>query len=262
MTSESRTVVITGAGTGVGEACVRQQAALGHNVVLIGRRLAPLEALAEETGGMVLAGDAASATEWEGFCTRILETYGRLDSLVCSAGGHDLGAATEMSEDDWQKAMRLNLDTAFYSARACLPHLIKQQGSIVMLGSLASFQAGGDICGYTTAKHAIVGLTRSLARDYGPKGVRVNCVCPGWIRTPMADEEMQPLMSHYNESLNDAYARVTQNVPLRRPASAEEIADVCAFLISSASAIITGSMIMADGGSHIVDTPTLAFEDL
>lgn len=262
MTSESRTVVITGAGTGVGEACVRQQAALGHNVVLIGRRRAPLEALAEEVGGLVLSGDAASATEWKGFCERILETYGRLDSLICSAGGHDLGAATEMSEDDWQKAMRLNLDTAFYSARACLPHLIKQQGSIVMLGSLASFQAGGDICGYTTAKHAIVGLTRSLARDYGPKGVRVNCVCPGWIRTPMADEEMQPLMSHYNESLDDAYARVTQNVPLRRPASAEEIADVCAFLISSASAIITGSMIMADGGSHIVDTPTLAFEDL
>ncbi|MGP9498278.1 SDR family NAD(P)-dependent oxidoreductase [Halomonas sp. AOP43-D1-4] len=262
MTSESRTVVITGAGTGVGEACVRQQAALGHNVVLIGRRREPLQALADEIGGLVLSGDAASSTEWKAFCERILETYGRLDSLICSAGGHDLGAATDMSEDDWQQAMRLNLDTAFYSARACLPHLIKQQGSIVMLGSLASFQAGGDICGYTTAKHAIVGLTRSLARDYGPKGVRVNCVCPGWIRTPMADEEMQPLMSHYNESLDDAYARVTQHVPLRRAASAEEIADVCAFLISPTSAIITGSMIMADGGSHIVDMPTLAFEGL
>lgn len=262
MNSEAKTIVITGAGTGVGEACARQQAALGHNVVLIGRREAPLKALAQEIGGLVLAGDAASATEWEGFCARILDTFGRIDSLIGSAGGHDLGAATEMSESDWQKAMRLNLDTAFYSARACLPHLIERQGAIVLLGSLASFQAGGDICGYTTAKHAIVGLTRSMARDYGPKGVRVNCVCPGWIRTPMADEEMQPLMAHYSESLEDAYTRVTQNVPLRRAASAAEIADVCAFLISAASAIITGSMIMADGGSHIVDTPTLAFEAL
>jgi len=262
MTSDNKTVVITGAGTGVGEACARQQAALGHNVVLIGRRKAPLEALAADTGGLVLAGDAASATEWEGFCQRILEAYGRIDSLICSAGGHGLGTATEMSDDDWHQSMRLNLDTAFYSARACLPHLIKQQGTMVLLGSLASFQAGGEVCGYTTAKHAIVGLTRSMARDFGPQGVRVNCVCPGWIRTPMADEEMQPLMAHYHESLDDAYARVTQHVPLRRPASAHEIAEVCNFLISPASAIITGSMIMADGGSHIVDTPTLAFEAL
>ncbi|WP_445620254.1 SDR family NAD(P)-dependent oxidoreductase [Kushneria sp. Sum13] len=262
MSAETRTIVITGAGTGVGEACARQQAALGHNVVLIGRRPAPLEALAEEIGGLVLAGDAASATEWTGFCERILETFGRIDSLICSAGGHDLGAATDMSEQDWQQAMRLNLDTAFYSARACLPHLIEQRGTLVLLGSLASFQAGGDICGYTTAKHALVGLTRSLARDYGQHGVRVNCVCPGWIRTPMADEEMQPLMAHYQESLDDAYARVTRHVPLRRAASAHEIAEVCAFLIGPASAIITGAMIMADGGSHIVDMPTLAFEAL
>ncbi|MGO3701041.1 MULTISPECIES: SDR family NAD(P)-dependent oxidoreductase [Halomonas] len=262
MTSETRTVVITGAGTGVGEACARQQATLGNNVVLIGRRREPLEALAEEIGAMVLSGDAASASEWKGFCERILKTFGRINSLICSAGGHDLGAATDMSDEDWQWAMRLNLDTAFYSARACLPHLIESEGTMVLLGSLASFQAGRDVCGYTTAKHALVGLTRSLARDYGPKGVRVNCVCPGWIRTPMADEEMQPLMAHYNESLDDAYARVTRDVPLRRAACAEEIAEICAFLVSPASAIITGAMIMADGGSHIVDIPTLAFEAL
>lgn len=262
MSTETKTIVITGAGTGVGEACARQQAALGHNVVLIGRRKTPLEALAADTGGLVLSGDAASASDWEGFCQRIIETYGRIDSLICSAGGHGLGTATEITDEDWQLSMRLNLDTAFYSARACLPHLMKQQGTMVLLGSLASFQAGGEVCGYTTAKHAIAGLTRSMARDFGPKGVRVNCVCPGWIRTPMADEEMQPLMAHYNESLDDAYTRVTQNVPLRRPASADEIAHICDFLIGPASAIITGSMIMADGGSHVVDMPTLAFEAL
>ncbi len=258
----SKTIVITGAGSGVGEACARQQAALGHHVVLIGRRQAPLEALADEIGGLALAGDAASAADWAMFCERILSTYGQIDSLICSAGGLWLGSVVDISEQDWQQSMRLNLDTAFYSARACLPYLIKTQGSIALLGSLASFQAGGDVCGYTTAKHALVGLTRSMARDFGARGVRVNCVCPGWIRTPMADEEMVPLMEHYGDTLDEAYTRVTQHVPLRRAASADEIADVCAFLISPAASIVTGTMLFADGGSHIVDTPTLAFEGL
>lgn len=158
--------------------------------------------------------------------------------------------------------MRSNLDSAFYSARACLPLLAQTRGSIVLLGSIASLAAGPQVCGYTTAKHALVGLTRSLARDYGPQGVRVNCVCPGWVRTPMADEEMQPFIEAHGDSLDAAYARVTQDVPLRRPATAEEIASVCDFLISDAASIITGANIVADGGSSIVDVPTLAYTQL
>ncbi|MHB0774914.1 SDR family NAD(P)-dependent oxidoreductase [Halomonas sp. WWR20] len=256
------TVVITGAGTGVGEACALQQAARGNHVVLIGRRTAPLERLAQRTGGLVLAGDAASADVWEGFIERIMKRYGRIDGLICCAGGHGLGTVTDITEEAWREAMHLNLDTAFFSARACLPALIEQRGSVVLLGSLASLAAGSEVCGYTTAKHALVGLSRSMARDYGPHGVRVNCVCPGWIRTPMADAEMQPLMERYQETLDDAYTRVTRDVPLRRPATAEEIAEVCNFLISPAASILTGTTLMADGGSSIVDVPTLAFDHM
>ena len=155
--------------------------------------------------------------------------------------------------------MRGNLHSAFHSARACLPLLIERRGSIVLLGSIASLAAGPGVCGYTTAKHALVGLNRSLARDFGPQGVRVNCVCPGWVRTPMADEEMQPLMQRYGEDLDAAYARVTADVPLRRPATADEIAALCRFLVSAEASIITGAVIAADGGSTIVDVPTLAY---
>ena len=116
-----------------------------------------------------------------------------------------------------------------------------------------------SVCGYTTAKHALLGLNRSLARDYGPRGVRVNAVCPGWVRTPMADQEMEPLMEFYGETLQQAYDRVCADVPLRRPASAEEIARVCRFLASSEASIITGATLVADGGSTIVDVPTLAY---
>ena len=188
--------------------------------------------------------------------------YGRLDVLLACAGGHGLGSATETRPSSWEAALRSNLDSAFYSARACLPLLIASAGNIVLLGSLASLAAGPDVCGYTTAKHALLGLNRSLARDYGPRGVRVNAVCPGWVTTPMADEEMQPLMNFHGETLQQAYARVCADVPLRRPASAEEIARVCRFLAGPDASIITGASVVADGGSSIVDVPTLAYARL
>lgn len=260
--TKPRTILITGAGTGIGEACARRLADEGHNLVLVGRRRQPLERVAAQTGGLVLVGDAASSEAWSGFIEQIRSRFGSLDALLACAGGHGLGTATETSEEGWQAAMRSNLDSAFYSARACLPLLIERRGSIVLLGSIASLAAGPQVCGYTTAKHALLGLNRSLARDYGPLGVRVNCVCPGWVRTPMADEEMQPLMQHFGEDLDAAYARVTADVPLRRPASAEEIASVCRFLISDEASIITGASIVADGGSSIVDVPTLVFDRL
>jgi NAD(P)-dependent dehydrogenase (short-subunit alcohol dehydrogenase family) len=260
--SEPKTIVITGAGTGIGEACAHRLADEGHNLVLIGRRRQPLEQVAAQTGGLVLVGDAASSASWSDFIDEIRARFGGIDALLACAGGLGQGAITETSDEAWQTAMRSNLDSAFQSARACLPLLIERRGSIVLLGSIASLAAGPQVCGYTAAKHALLGLNRSMARDYGPQGVRVNCVCPGWVRTPMADEEMQPLMEHFGEDLDAAYARVTADVPLRRPASAEEIANVCRFLISDEASIITGASIVADGGSSIVDVPTLVYDRL
>jgi meso-butanediol dehydrogenase / (S,S)-butanediol dehydrogenase / diacetyl reductase len=252
-------VVITGAGTGIGEACARLFAAQGARVALIGRRRAPLERVAAQTGGIVLEGDAASAADWERF-NAVLEAEGGIGSLIACAGGMGTGSALETGDKDWADAMRANLDTAFVSARACLPQLIARRGSIVLVASIASLAAGPQVCGYTTAKHALIGLMRSLARDFGPQGVRVNAVCPGWVRTPMADEEMLPFVERYGDTLDQAYARVCEDVPLRRAASAEEIAQVCGFLASEAASIVTGAVVVADGGASVVDVPTLAFE--
>ncbi|WNW11199.1 SDR family oxidoreductase [Pseudomonas sp. DTU_2021_1001937_2_SI_NGA_ILE_001] len=258
----TRTVLITGAGSGIGAACARRLAEDGVGLVLVGRRREALQQVAEQTGGLVLAGDAACPQTWNGFIEQVREHCGGLDALLACAGGHGLGSATQTSPATWEAALRSNLDSAFYSARACLPLLAERRGSIVLLGSIASLAAGPQVCGYTTAKHALLGLNRSLARDYGAQGVRVNCVCPGWVRTPMADEEMQLLMQHYAEDLDTAYARVTADVPLRRPALPEEIASLCRFLISDEASILTGTTLVADGGSSIVDVPTLAYTRL
>lgn len=259
----SRVVVITGGGTGIGAACARLLVKEGDQVFIVGRRREPLHALASEIGAYAVVGDAAKGASWQAdILPAILQQAGRIDCLIASAGGMGLGRITEVTDTQWQQALDSNLNSAFASARACLPELVKSGGNLLFVASIASLAAGPEVCGYVTAKHALIGLMRSIARDYGPHGVRANAVCPGWVTTPMADEEMQPLMTAHNLTLEQAYQHVCRDVPLRRPASAQEIALVCRFLCSTQASIITGATLVADGGSTIVDVPTLAFTSL
>jgi len=256
---KGKVALITGGGTGIGKACARRLASEGVKVAVMGRRGDLLEQVAREIDGLALTGDASNTLEMKKAVSQTKDRFGGVDFLISSAGGHGLGDVLATDDSEWQLSLDANLNTAFVAAREAMPCLIERKGAVVFISSIAALGAGPSVCGYTTAKHALIGLTRSLARDFGPSGVRVNCVCPGWVKTPMADEEMEPLMEQHNISLDQAYELVTRDVPLRRPASSEEIAAVCRFLISDDASIVTGAVLVADGGSTIVDVPTLAF---
>ncbi|MBF4562815.1 SDR family oxidoreductase [Microbacterium sp. VKM Ac-2870] len=259
------TAIITGGGTGIGRAIAARLVADGGNVVLVGRSSGPIEKTAEELGSRALAlvADAGERDAMDRVVEIARERFGAVDQLVANAGGHGFSAVADTDDAEWAASLHANLTTAFVTVRACLPALVESRGSIVIVSSIAGIAAGPDTAGYTTAKHALLGLTRSIARDYGPAGVRANALCPGWTVTPMADSEMR----HFAEAagiatIDEAYAEVTRNVPLRRPARAEEIASIARFLLSEEAAYVTGAVIVADGGAGAVDLPTIAFDGL
>jgi NAD(P)-dependent dehydrogenase (short-subunit alcohol dehydrogenase family) len=230
-------------------------------VTLAGRRKEPLERLADELGdaAATVTGDAAATEDANAMVAATIERFGRLDVLIANAGGHGHGMAAEIDDVAWQQAIASNLDTAFRAARAALPHLKETRGNIVFVSSIAGLYAGPEVAGYVTTKHALIGLTRSVARDYGHQGIRANAVCPGWVRTAMADEQMELLCAQHKITVDEAYSLVTKDTPLRRPAEPEEIASVIAFIASPEAAVMTGTVLVADSGAGCVDLPTLAF---
>jgi meso-butanediol dehydrogenase / (S,S)-butanediol dehydrogenase / diacetyl reductase len=260
---DGKVAVITGAGTGIGAAVAARFVAEGSAVVLVGRRPGPLHDVAAALGERALPvqADAADATEMAAVAEAVAGRFGGLDVLVANAGGHGAGTAADVADDAWAESIRSNVTTCLVSARACLPQLIERRGSIVVVSSIAGLAASPESVGYVTAKHGLIGLARSMARDFGRSGVRVNTVCPGWVRTPLADGEMDQLAALRGLADREAaYALATAQVPLRRPADPEEVASVVAFLASSHASAVTGALLTVDCGATAVDLPTIAFD--
>ena len=258
---EGKVVLVTGGSSGIGAATARWLTEQGAKVAITGRRRAVLDATAQATGAFAVAADMSDTAQTAEAVAQVVSYFGGIDRLVTCAGVHGDARVGEMTDNVWRYNMGANLDSAFIAARAVLPQLIAARGSMVIVSSLAGLFAGPAVAGYTVAKHALIGLTKSLARDYGRQGVRVNAVCPGWVRTPLADKEMRELARQRGLPPDEEsmYQEVTKHVPLGRPARPDEAASVIGFLLSDLASYITGAALVVDGGAHVVDLPTISF---
>jgi len=261
MRLENKVAIVSGGGTGIGAATARVFAREGAKVVVTGRRAEPLEAVAAEIDGRAVAGDTSDDDHVRAAVAEARDAFGGLDIVVANAGLGFGGAAADVDDERWQQTLDVNLTGAFRLARAAIPSLVERGGgSIVLVSSVSALVSGTDGAAYVTSKAAMLGLARSIAVDYGPSGIRANALCPGWVETPMGDQSMETLMTQHGISLGEAYRLVTQHIPLRRPATADEIAACCLFLASDESSIVTGTTLVADGGGLAVDLTEVAWQ--
>ena len=252
----SRVALVTGGGTGIGAAIARRLSTDGYKVCVTGRRPGPIRAVAVEVGGLAIVADTGVEEDAERAVVEAVDHFGGLDALVLNAGIGGEGSLLDLAPRTFEDVFRVNVTGAFLTARAAISHLHGRRGAIVSVATAAAQRAAPTSLAYCASKAALAMLTQCIALDHGADGVRANCVCPGWVRTPMADDEVDALGLPSREA---AYATVTQDVPLRRPCTPEEIAGTVAWLLSDDASYVNGAVIPVDGGHTMVDVGTLAF---
>lgn len=260
MTDRHKVALVTGGGTGIGAATARRLAADGYAVCVTGRRRQPIEAVAAEIDGLAVVSDTSVAADAAHAVAETVSRFGGLDAVVLNAGIVRAGSLLDEGPEEFRRVIDTNLTGAFLVARAAIPHLLERQGAIVAISSVSGLQASPSSLAYCASKAGLVMLVRCIALDHGPAGVRANCVCPGWVRTPMADAEMDELAPEIGVDREGAYAASVRHVPLRRPANPEEVADAVAWFLSPAASYVNGAVLTVDGGSSVVDVATTLFD--
>jgi NAD(P)-dependent dehydrogenase (short-subunit alcohol dehydrogenase family) len=258
----TRVALVTGGGTGIGAAVARRLAADGYAVAVSGRRPVPVEEIAAEIGGLPIVADTGIEADADRAVAETVERFGGLDALVLNAGIGGSGNLLELDPGIFEQVLRTNVTGAFLTARAAIPYLLERRGAIVTVSSVSGLRAATESLAYCTSKAALTMLTQCIAVDHGPAGVRANCLCPGWVRTPMADRAMDGLAERSGSSREDAYLAATVDVPLRRPSEPDEIAGTIAWLLSDDASYLNGAVIPVDGGVSTVDVGARAFEEV
>jgi NAD(P)-dependent dehydrogenase (short-subunit alcohol dehydrogenase family) len=179
---------------------------------------------------------------------------GRIDILVNSAGIDPSGPGVDADPEMWKRILKVNLTGPYLTMKAVVPHMIDAGGgSIVNISSLSAVPYIPGRAAYSSSKGGLISLSQAIAVEYGPMKVRCNVVCPGAIRTPMFERNTRPMAELLGKGPEWLFERFTSCSPLRRIGTPDEIAAICSFLASDDSSLLTGGVLMADGGTSIVD---------
>lgn len=247
-----RKALVTGAGGGIGRAIALALAREGAGVAVTDLDSQAAQRVAAEIGRDAVARglDVTSATEVERVLTEVREELGGLDTVCANAGVSTMAAVVDLTEEEWDHNMAVNAKGVFLTDRAAV-RLWQAEGTkgvIVNTASLAAKQGAPLLAHYSASKFAVLGFTQALAREVAPLGIRVNCVCPGFVRTPMQDRELvweAKLRGMTVEQVRDEYVSLT---PLGRIEEPEDVADAVVFLCSDLARFVTGEALNVTGG--------------
>ena len=240
--SNSKVAIVTGAGSGMGAATARRLANDGFRVVLNGRTADKLQSVADALNGtesLIVTGDVSQYEDLEKLVSETVRQFGQIDVVVNNAGTFVGGTIDDVTPEDFDKQFAVNVKGPFMLIKLALPYLEKTRGAIVNVSSVSGLGGDWGAFAYNASKGALGQMTKALALDFGPKGIRINAVAPSLTDTEMAEGIMS------NDEVLDAFK---SRIAMERAAKPEEVADVIAFLASSNAQFVTGTIIPVDGG--------------